>query len=81
MLSISIARRGTRTSSCTRPHRGVPNRRCADAIVYILRTGCQGEALRQTQLCAKSTAHDRFQTQVIALVRATIESLVVTGKT
>jgi transposase len=39
----------------------VPDRRCADAIFYVLRTGCQWEALTQTELCAKSTAHDRFQ--------------------
>jgi putative transposase len=39
----------------------VPDRRCADAIFYVLRTGCQWEALQQTDLCAKSTAHDRFQ--------------------
>jgi len=38
----------------------VPDRRCADAIFYVLRTGCQWEALNQTQLAAKSTAHDRF---------------------
>ena len=38
----------------------VPDRRCADAIFYVLRTGCQWEALNQTELCAKSTAHDRF---------------------
>jgi putative transposase len=39
----------------------VPDRRCADAIFYVLRTGCQWEALNATDLCAKSTAHDRFQ--------------------
>lgn len=44
----------------------VPDRRCADAIFYVLRTGCQWEALKQTQLCAKSTAHDRFQMWVEA---------------
>src|ERR687886_1542733 len=44
----------------------VPDRRCADAIVYVLRTGCQGEALNQTELCAKPTAHDRFQEWVAA---------------
>ncbi len=38
----------------------VADRRCADAIFYVLRTGCQWEALNQTDLCAKSTAHDRF---------------------
>ena len=44
----------------------VPDRRCADAIFYVLRTGCQWEALHQTELCAKSTAHDRFQEWVNA---------------
>jgi putative transposase len=44
----------------------VPDRRCADAIFYILRTGCQWEALHQPELCAKSTAHDRFQAWVAA---------------
>jgi len=38
----------------------VPDRHCAAAIFYVLRTGCQWEALHQTELCAKSTAHDRF---------------------
>src|ERR671932_2318395 len=44
----------------------VPDRRCADAIFYVLRTGCQWEALNQTELCATSTAHDRFQAWVQA---------------
>src|SRR6184192_4440796 len=44
----------------------VPDRRCADAIFYVLRTGCQWEALNQTELCAISTAHDRFQQWVNA---------------
>ncbi len=44
----------------------VPDRQCADAIFYVLRTGCQWEALNQTELCAKSTAHDRFQQWVAA---------------
>jgi putative transposase len=39
----------------------VPDRRCADAIFYVLRTGCQWEALNQTGLCTKSTAYDRFR--------------------
>lgn len=43
-----------------------PDRRCADAIFYVLRTGCQWEALTATELCAKSTAHDRFQAWVEA---------------
>jgi putative transposase len=44
----------------------VPDRRGADAMFYVLRTGCQWEALNQTKLCAKSTAHDRFQVWVAA---------------
>src|ERR1043166_9772507 len=38
-----------------------PDRRCADAIFYVLRTGCQWAALDATDLCPHSTAHDRFQ--------------------
>src|SRR5437016_12333334 len=30
----------------------VPDRVCADAIFYVLRTGCQWQALDQTELCA-----------------------------
>jgi putative transposase len=44
----------------------VPDRRCADASFYVLRTGCQWEALNQTDLCATSTAHARFQQWVQA---------------
>ena len=39
----------------------VPDRICADSIFYVLRTGCHWKALAQTELCAPSTAHDRFQ--------------------
>jgi transposase len=44
----------------------VPDRDCADAIFYVLRTGCQWQALDQPKLCAHSTAHDRFQEWVEA---------------
>src|SRR5881227_1649240 len=43
-----------------------PDRACADAIFYVLRTGCQWAALDATDLCPKSTAHDRFQQWVEA---------------
>jgi putative transposase len=46
----------------------VSDRYCADAIFYMLRTGCQWQALDQTELCAHSTAHDRFQVWVQAEV-------------
>lgn len=42
----------------------VPDRVCADAIFFVLRTGCQWNALSATKLCASSTAHDRFQAWV-----------------
>ncbi len=42
----------------------VSDRRCADAIFYVLRTGGQWAALNETELCAKSTAHDRFSAWV-----------------
>src|SRR3954453_22842316 len=44
----------------------VPDRRCADAILYGLRTGCQWQGLNHTDLGAKATAHDRFQEWVEA---------------
>ena len=44
----------------------MPDRPCADAIFYVLRTGCQWQALDQTELVAHSTAHDRFQEWVAA---------------
>jgi transposase len=50
-------RRNTHRFGGGRPR--VPDRRGADAIFYGLRTGCQGAALHQPELCAKSTAHDR----------------------
>jgi transposase len=44
----------------------VPDRRCADGIFFVMRTGCQWQALDATGLCAHSTAHDRFQEWVEA---------------
>jgi transposase len=45
-----------------RPRR--PDRDCMDAIVFVLRTGCQWNALDETEICPSSTAHDRFQSWV-----------------
>ena len=44
----------------------VADRACANAIFYVLRTGCQWQALDQTDLVAHSTAHDRYQAWVKA---------------
>src|SRR5438128_6996723 len=38
-----------------------PNRVCMEAILFVLRTGCQWKALDATRFCPGSTAHDRFQ--------------------
>ena len=43
-----------------------PDRICADAIFFVLRTGCQWKALDATRFCPGSTAHDRFQEWVEA---------------
>src|SRR5947209_3392169 len=38
-----------------------PDRVCLEAILFVLRTGCQWKALDATRFCPGSTAHDRFQ--------------------
>jgi transposase len=38
-----------------------PDRVCMEAILFVLRTGCQWKALNATRFCPGSTAHDRFQ--------------------
>src|SRR6266852_2474340 len=43
-----------------------PNRVCMEAILFVLRTGCQWKALNATRFCPGSTAHDRFQEWVQA---------------
>ena len=47
-----------------RPRRA--DRLCADAIFFVLRTGCQWKALDATRFVPGSTAHDRFQEWVAA---------------
>lgn len=44
----------------------MPDRICANAIFFVLRTGCQWGALDRTKMCAHSTAHDRFSEWVEA---------------
>ena len=44
---------------CHRPR--VDDRSAMDAILFVLRTGCQWEALSATGICSKSSAHRRFQ--------------------
>ena len=52
-------------------HRGrIPDRDVLNGIFFVLRTGCQWEALDVTGLCKSSTAHSRFQAWVQAGVFA-----------
>jgi transposase len=44
----------------------VPDRAAMDAIFFVLRTGCQWNALKETRLCSSSSAHRRFQEWVAA---------------
>ena len=39
----------------------VDDRRAMDAIFFVLRTGCQWNALNATGICSSSAAHRRFQ--------------------
>jgi transposase len=41
-----------------------------DAIFFVLRTGCQWNALRETTICSSSSAHRRFQEWLAAGVFA-----------
>lgn len=38
----------------------VPDRTCADAIFYVLKTGCQWEELDRLDYCPSATAYERF---------------------
>jgi len=44
---------------CHRPR--IPDRKAMDGIFFVLRTGCQWNALNQTGICSSSVAHSRFQ--------------------
>jgi transposase len=48
----------------------VPDRAAMEAIFFVLRTGCQWNALRETGICSSSSAHRRFQEWVAAGVFA-----------
>jgi transposase len=39
----------------------VPDRDALNGILFVLRTGCQWNALNATGICSSSTAHRRFQ--------------------
>lgn len=39
----------------------VPHRQAMNGIFFVLKTGCQWNALNETGICSSSTAHRRFQ--------------------
>ena len=49
---------------CHRPR--VRDRKAMDAILFVLRTGCQWNTLTATDICSSSSAHRRFQEWVEA---------------
>ena len=55
---------------CHRPR--VADRRAMDAIFFVLRTGCQWNALNATGICSSSSAHRRFQEWTAAGVFVTL---------
>lgn len=42
------------------------DRKCPNAVLFVLRTGCQWNALNAAGICPSSTAHDPFQEWVQA---------------
>jgi transposase len=44
----------------------VSDRAAMDVILFVFRTGCQGNALNETGICSSSSAHRRFQEWVNA---------------
>ena len=49
---------------CHRPR--ISDRKVMDGIFFVLKTGCQWNALNETGICSSSTAHLRFQEWVKA---------------
>jgi transposase len=55
----------------------VPDRDAMNAILFVLRTGCQWNALRSTGICSSSSAHRRFLewTEAGVFEKAWVQSL------
>ncbi len=57
-MELLLPPRPSHPLGCHRPR--VPDRDAMDAILFVLRTGCQWNALRGTGICSSSSAHRRF---------------------
>ena len=64
MASILPKHKNTHRFGGGRPR--TPDVVCMEAILFVLRTGCQWKALNATRFCPGSAAHDRFQEWVRA---------------
>src|SRR3954451_4435530 len=67
-MELLLPARPKHPLGCHNPR--VPDRAAMDAIFFVLRTGCQWNALRETSICSSSSAHRRFQEWVKAGVFA-----------
>jgi len=63
-IEVLLPPRKPHPLGCHRPR--VDDRKAMDAIFFVLRTGCQWNALNETKLCSSSSAHRRFQEWVEA---------------
>src|SRR5262249_12142346 len=57
-LQPLLPRRKPHPLGCHNPR--VPDRDAMNAILFVLRTGCQWNALNATGICSSSSAHRRF---------------------
>ena len=58
-MELLLPERPRHPLGCHRPR--VPDRDAMNAILFVLRTGCQWNALNATGICSSSSAHRRFQ--------------------
>lgn len=58
-IALLLPPRKSHPLGCHNPR--VDDRRAMDAIFFVLRTGCQWNALNATGICSSSSAHRRFQ--------------------
>jgi putative transposase len=58
-LQPLLPQRPAHPLGCHNPR--VPDRDAMNAILFVLRTGCQWNALNATGICSSSSAHRRFQ--------------------
>jgi len=58
-IQLLLPPRKAHPLGCHNPR--VDDRRTMDAIFFVLRTGCQWNALNATGICSSSSAHRRFQ--------------------